>query len=67
MSGGSKEPYRIDHVKVVRESGAALLVLIDGQQVWIPKSQVLDESEVWGDGDQGQLVIPEWLAIERGL
>lgn len=39
----------------------------DPEHVWIPKSQIMDESEVWKDGDSGVLVIPEWLAIEKNL
>lgn len=37
-----------------------------GEEVWIPKSQVHDDSEVWQPGHEGTLVITEWLAIERG-
>jgi hypothetical protein len=67
MSHGSKEPYEVSHVRVHRETRIALLVAIDDRLIWIPKSQVLDDSEVQGEGDEGALVIPEWLAIERGI
>jgi len=33
----------------------------------IPKSQIMDGSEVEGKGDEGELVIPKWLALDRGL
>jgi len=48
-------------------SGAALLVEIDGKNHWIPQSQIHDDSEVWKPEDEGELVIPEWLAIEKEL
>ena len=53
--------------EATQESDAALLVLIDGNEVWIPKSQLSDESEIQEKGDKGLLVIPEWLAIEKEL
>lgn len=34
---------------------------------WIPQSQVTDDSEVWKPGDQGKLVITEWIAEQKGL
>jgi len=39
----------------------------DPDPVWIPKSQIMEWSEVWGEGDSGVLVIPEWLALEKAL
>ena len=44
-----------------------LLCMIEGKEVWIPKSQISDDSEVFKKGDAGTLVIPEWLAIEKKL
>ena len=67
MSGGSREPYRIDHVKAVRQLDKSLLVLVAGKKVVIPQSLIDADSEVWREGDQGTLVIPEWLAIDRGI
>ena len=39
----------------------------DGKEVFIPKSQITDDSEVWESGQEGELEIPEWLAMDRGL
>lgn len=67
-SGGSKAPYEVTGVRVRKETRTALLVqLDDGRQVWVPKSQLDEASEVWAEGDEGTLVIPEWLAIDRGI
>lgn len=38
----------------------------DETERWIPKSQIHDNSEVWKVGDQGDLVITEWLAEKEG-
>jgi hypothetical protein len=64
---GSKEPYEVDDVRIRSETQAALLVAVGKRLIWVPKSQVLEGSEVWAEGDEGTLVIPEWLAIERGI
>jgi hypothetical protein len=65
MSG--YDPVEIDDVTVERETAAAILCLIDGEGVWIPKSQIHDDSEVWKSGTEGKLVIPIWLAEEKEL
>ena len=64
---GSKEPYEVEDVRVRTETQGALLVAIGPRLIWIPKSQVLEGSDVWAEGDEGTLVIPEWLAVERGI
>lgn len=50
-----------------KATAAALLCRIDGKDVWIPKSQIDDDSEVWQEGDEGRLVVSEWTAIEKRL
>ena len=37
------------------------------QAVWIPQSQIDDDSEVWKLGDKGKLVVSEWIAIQKEL
>jgi len=32
------------------------------KEVWLPKSQVIDI-----DSQNGEMIIPEWLAVEKGL
>lgn len=62
-SGG----VRFDNVRAIKETEAALLCLIEGKEVWIPKSQITDDSEVYEDGHEGILVVTEWIAFEKGL
>ena len=58
----------LDVDEVVRESDDALLCkFATGEQEWIPKSQIDDDSEVYKAGTDGVLVIPEWLALEKSL
>jgi hypothetical protein len=56
-----------DDVRVIRATANALLVEIDGDEHWIPQSQIDDDSEVYADGHEGELVISEWLAQQKGL
>ncbi|KKK69905.1 hypothetical protein LCGC14_2929390, partial [marine sediment metagenome] len=53
---------RIDDVNCVGETDKAIKVLIGLEEIWIPQSWVHDDSEVWGQGDEGTLVLPEWAA-----
>ncbi len=49
---------------------ALLLVDADDCEHWIPKSQMDSDGGIDGDsdvGDEGELIIPEWLAVEKGL
>lgn len=51
-----------------RETAKTLLVYVpelDGK-VWIPKSVIHDDSEVYGMADEGELVVHEWFAVKQG-
>jgi hypothetical protein len=51
------------------ETAKALLVRIDGRSVWVPKSQIHDDSEVY-DADNnrsGKLIVSQWWAEKEGL
>lgn len=63
----SRAPVEFPDAKVKRTTPSALLVEVDGRKVWVPRSQLLEENDVSEEGEEGLLVIPEWLAIERGL
>lgn len=53
--------------EVTAETDAAILCLIDGDEVWIPRSQIGGESDVNEEGDSGSLIIPKWLAEDKEL
>jgi hypothetical protein len=55
-------------VKCIGETDAAILCVVVGDEHWIPKSLVSDDSEVWQRGQSGKLVIKAWFARrELGL
>ena len=59
--------HRIEDAKCERETSRAILVSHDDLgELWIPKSCVHDDSEVFGDGDLGDLVVKSWWAEKQG-
>ena len=52
-----------------RNDRSAILVQIPGfeEPVWIPYSQIHDDSEIYAKGDTGSLIISRWIAEEKGL
>ena len=62
-----KDKARFDDVEVIKATEKAILCRIDGKDHWIPLSQVDDDSECWEEGHEGELVISQWCAEEKGL
>lgn len=52
--------------RVIKDTGKALLVDIDGDEVWIPKSVIHDDSEVYKEDTEGELIVKLWWAREHG-
>ena len=66
---GSREMVEFEAV-FVRATDMAILVEIDGNEYWLPLSQLGDDSELGEDsgrGEDGSVFVPEWLAAEKGL
>jgi hypothetical protein len=62
------EKRYIEDVTPIAATDKALLVLVGLDQVWIPKSLIDDESEVYSmKSGAGVLVIPGWLADREGI
>ena len=62
-----KEPFSIENVTCLQDTDKAILVEIDGEEHWVPQSQVDADSEVYQKGDEGKLVISHWFAVKAGL
>ena len=56
-----------DNVTAKHETDLALLVDIDGEEHWVPKSQIHDDSEIYEKGHTGQLITTRWWAKKVGL
>ena len=65
----SEPPVRLDNAFCKKKTDRALLVTIDGDDHWIPLSQVDVDSEVYDDdaNREGTLVITHWFAEKRGF
>ena len=63
----SREVIAFDDCEALKETDAALLVTIEGEEVWVPKSQIDGSSDIQETDDTGTLVLNEWWAIEKGL
>lgn len=68
------EPFRLGNAHVIRETDKAIRVglepgsAIGPVDIWIPRSVLHDDSEVYGgnDGAAGQLVVKQWFARKEG-
>jgi hypothetical protein len=62
-------PYPLGQGKPIRETAKALLVELDGEdEVWIPKSVIHEDSEVYSmNSGEGSLIVEEWWAEANGL
>ncbi len=56
-------------VEVLRETDKALLVrTAEGDEVWIPQSQIDDDSEVYSvKSSPGTMTVTLWIATQKGL
>lgn len=57
----------IKNVECIRDTPRAILVVVNGEEHWIPQTQVHADSEVYSRGDTGKLVMSKWIAAQRGL
>jgi hypothetical protein len=56
-----------DYVTVIAANKTSMLCEIDNEQVWIPRNQMLEGTDLEFKGDEGMLVIPSWLARQKDL
>jgi hypothetical protein len=54
-------------VIVLHETDDALLVKVYDQEVWIPKSHIHNDSDVYEADTEGALIISEWIAEKKEL
>lgn len=61
-------PHTIEDVTCDKETEKAILcVLDDGSTLWVPKSQIHDDSEVYKPGTDGDLIVSDWWAQQAKL
>ena len=67
MPAKENQVVEIEDVTCTKETEKAILVEVQNEEFWIPKSLIADTSEVNCKGDEGTLVIPEWFAEKEGI
>jgi len=69
MAADFRHTVSFENVICERQTAQAILVYLPDREepVWIPQSQIDDTSEVWKEGQQGDLVVSEWIAVQKGL
>jgi hypothetical protein len=72
MGYGEDQFVTVEVEKVLHVGDKAVLCLIEGESVWIPISQIDPNSELINEdrfkkGGSGEIIIPAWLAAEKGL
>ena len=64
-------PHQVE-VIYLHATDKAVLVDIDGEEVWVPSSQIHADSEVTAGvdmerGEEGTLIVSDWWARKLGL
>jgi hypothetical protein len=54
---------------VIHSTDKAVLIKMPEmpQPIWFPQSQIHANSEIWKQGDEGTLVVTQWIAEKKGL
>ena len=66
----ASDKFSIDCTLKAKSKAAILVETEDGDEIWIPHSQIDNDSELWEDsdiGEEGKLVVSAWLAEKKGL
>ena len=60
--------YLLVDIQVITQTGKAVLVrsMEFNDEFWIPQSQIHEDSDVWKTGQEGDMLVTEWLAIQKG-
>jgi len=62
------ENVYLEDVLVKVTTDKALLVEVEDEEHWIPRSQIVeDETVIREKGDRGTLCITKWIATQKGL
>lgn len=56
------------HARCKVETEKAILCDLEtGEELWVPKSLIREDSQVTSKGDEGELAIPWWFAEREGV
>lgn len=68
-TGHGDDAVSLGGAVVLRSTDKALFCEVHdlGESIWIPRSVIHDDSEVYDDDHDGELVVKSWWAHERGF
>lgn len=64
------EPVELEDVAVKKVLDKSLLCVVNEKDIFIPKTEIRDHGDITAEseeGDEGTLIIPKWLAEDRGI
>jgi hypothetical protein len=67
MRAAASEDAHYFQARALRETEKAILVQIGKDELWIPKSCLHDDSEVFAEDDEGECAVKLWWAEKEGL
>jgi hypothetical protein len=61
------EPHTLGDGKIARETDKAFLIKIGEREIWVPKSCVHDDSEVFSaENNEGTVIVKHWWSEKEG-
>ena len=61
----AEELFRIEAF-ILRHTPKAVLIKYEGEEIWLPRSQLVDDEELPQEG-QAEVRMTAWIAKEKGL
>jgi len=61
------EEIEVEVELVVAETEKALLLKVDGEDSWVPRSVIGRDSDELEKGDSGMVFVPQWFIESNGL
>ncbi len=67
---GQSNYVHLDDCVVLRATEKAILVRYDDEEIWLPKSQIVDPADpdtIQAGSEERTISITEWLAKQKGI
>ena len=61
------DPVDVDVERIEAKTDKAYLCIIDGGEVWMPKSQIIGFYELAADDEPQTLAVSRWIADTKGV
>jgi hypothetical protein len=60
--------YLVENAEIIKDTGKAILINAPefDEPQWVPQSQVHDDSDIYQEGEEGDLAVKTWWAEKEG-